>query len=135
MPNKRMSNRAEVRIVRRSHPGYQFAKRPIWKQFQPIYINAGEREKFDYTDYIENATPLGTYALVEASDMDGTPLDPRLSGVVVIQDETQPIVSVDASNVQVRSTIYFRFVHTGPNEYPYKSIWTSLIIRQTNNIR
>ena len=135
MPNKRMSNWAEVRIVPRSHPGYQFAKRPIWKQLQPIYINTGEREEFNYTDYIENATPLGTYAIVEASDMDGTPLAPRLSGVVVIQDETQPIVSVDASNVQVRSTIYFRFVHTGPNKHPYKSIWTSLTIRQTNNIR
>lgn len=51
------------------------------------------------------------------------------------EDETQPIVSVDASNVQVRSTTYFRFVHTSPNKHPYKSIWTSLTIRQTNNIR
>lgn len=128
MPNRIMSDWAKIRIVPRPHPGYQFAKRPIWKQLQPIYINAGEREEVDYTDCIENATPLGTYAIVEASDIDGTPLDPQLSGIVMIHDEKQPIVSVDASNVQVRSTIYFRFVHTGPDKQPYKSIWTSLTI-------
>lgn len=135
MPNKRMSNRAKVRIVPRSHPGYQFANQPIWRQLQPIYVGIGEKAEFEYTNDIENATPLGTYAIVKASDIDGTPLDPRLSGIVMIHDKTQPIVSVDASNVQVRSTIYFRFVHTGPNKHSYKSIWTSLTIRQTNNIR
>ena len=102
----------------------------MWKQLQSIYINVGNKEEFDYTNYIENATPLGTYTIVEASDMDGTPLrDRQLSGVVMIQDKTQPIISVEASNVQVRATIYFRIVYTAPNGQTYRSIWTFLTIR------
>ena len=134
MPVRRFSNWAKVRIIKRPHPGYQFAKQPTWKQLesvQPIYINAGNKKEFDYTDCIENPSPFGTYTIAEASDIDGAPLDSHLSGVVVIQDESQPIVSVDASNVNVYSTIYFRIVHTIPNRWTYLSIWTSLEIRES----
>ena len=131
---KRHSKWTRLDIVKKPHPGFQFAPKPIWKQLQPISINVEERENFNYTDYIENATPLGTYD-IETSGHDRTPLAAQLSGIMEVQDETQPIVKVDASNVQVQSIIYFRFVHNGPNEHPYKSIWTSLTIRQTNNIR
>ena len=131
---KRHSKWTRLDIVKKPHPGFQFAPKPIWKQLQPISINVGEREKFNYTNYIENATPLGTYD-IETSGQDRTPLAAQLSGIMEGQDETQPIVKVDASNVQVQSNIYFRLVHIDPNGNAYKSLWTSLTIRQTNNVR
>ena len=115
-----------LRVLKRKSPGYPAAQEPNWERFKGCEIPAGEKVELDFTDCIENAVQGARYLVETASDWAGTPIeDTRLSALVVqIPDETQPIVSADASNVTVPDgKICLRLVHTSPNNDTYPSRW------------
>ena len=135
-----VSKMAKIRIRPRPSRSYQYFGQPQWKQLTSerldgerlagIQIPAGEKKDFPIKDWIENATQSGIYIAKTASDIDGTPIEDPTELVAEIPDETKPIMRVDASNVTIPCTVYFKLIHKAPNKNSdqYSSLWSHITV-------